>query len=249
MRQARVIVWFSCGAASAVAAKLAIEKYGERAIIVYCDTMASEHPDNRRFFNDVQNWLGRTITVIKSEKYKNVDEVFEKRRYLSGIAGAPCTVEMKKVPRFNFQLPDDIHIFGYTAEEQARIADFEQDNPELYFDWILRDTGYSKKRCLYAIEDAGIELPEMYKLRFENNNCLCCVKASSPHYWRKSRLFFPDVFARRAAHSREYGARLVRINGERKFLDELPPDEDGTLWDSIEPVVEDLSCGPQCSRA
>lgn len=247
MDNSRVIVWFSCGAASAVAAKLAIKKYGQRIIVAYCDTMATEHTDNQRFFDDVQNWLGREITRIKSEKFATIDDVFEYRRYLSGIAGAPCTVEMKKVPRFAFQEPDDIHIFGYTADEGGRIANFEQNNPEVYLDWILRDKGYSKQRCLREIERAGIALPVMYALGFEHNNCLACVKATSPRYWRRTRLHFPEAFERRVRQGREYGARLVRINGERKFLDELPPDDVLSLWADIEDFQEDLSCGPQCT--
>lgn len=98
MQDTRILVWFSCGAASAVAAKLAIAKYQERAIIVHCDTLASEHPDNARFFADVQRWLGREIITIKSSKYATIDDVFEERRYLANIWGAHCTIEMKKVP-------------------------------------------------------------------------------------------------------------------------------------------------------
>jgi hypothetical protein len=247
MDESRVVVWFSCGAASAVAAKLAIEKYAERAIVVHCDTLASEHPDNRRFYDDVQRWLRREIITIRSRKYATVDDVIEARSYLSGNKGAPCTVELKKVPRFGFELPDDVHIFGYTADEAGRIEDFANTNFELQLEWILRDQGYSKKRCLRAIEDAGIELPEMYRVGFDHNNCLACVKATSPDYWRRTRRLFPEVFARRAEQSRKYGARLVRINGERKFLDELPPDSELALWAAIEPVAEDLSCGPQCA--
>lgn len=247
MDDSRVVVWFSCGAASAVAAKLAIEKYGTHACVVYCDTMQSEHPDNARFFDDVQRWLRREIITIKSTKYKSVDDVFEKRAYMAGIKGAVCTTEMKKIPRFHFQLPDDVHIFGFTDEEQRRITNFEQHNPDLRLDWILRDSGYSKKRCLYTLEQAGIQLPEMYRLGFANNNCLGCVKATSPTYWQRVRRNFPEVFERRAKRSREIGARLVRINNERKFLDELPPDEEFSLWAGIEDVREDLSCGPQCA--
>jgi hypothetical protein len=55
----RRLVWFSCGAASAVAAKLAVEKYEDACEVVYCDTMATEHPDNQRFFNDVERWIGQ----------------------------------------------------------------------------------------------------------------------------------------------------------------------------------------------
>lgn len=72
----RHIAWFSCGAASAVAAKLAVEKYGSKCEVVYCDTLASEHPDNRRFFADVERWLGRPIRVIRSDKYATIDDVF-----------------------------------------------------------------------------------------------------------------------------------------------------------------------------
>lgn len=55
----RVIAWFSCGAASACVAKLASVLYGPELNVVYCDTMATEHPDNQRFFEDVQRWIGR----------------------------------------------------------------------------------------------------------------------------------------------------------------------------------------------
>lgn len=246
MNAPRVIAWFSCGAASAVAAKLAIEKYGERVTVAYCDTMAAEHSDNRRFFDDVQQWLGRDILKIKSEQYASIDDVFQRRKYMAGIKGAPCTVEMKKVPRFAFQQVDDIHIFGLTADEQGRIERFEKSNFELGLDWILRDAGYTKKHCLAEIKRAGITPPAMYALGFANNNCLGCVKATSPTYWQRVRRHFPEVFERRAAQSREIGARLVRINGERKFLDEMPRDTE-PLWASIDDIQEDLSCGPQCS--
>lgn len=242
----RVVVWFSCGAASAVAAYLAIQKYGDRAVIVNCDTLSSEHPDNLRFFYDVEVWLKRSIACIKSVKYDTVDDVFEARKYLGGIAGAPCTAELKKVPRFVFQQPDDIHIFGLTADEGKRIATFTKNHPDLQFDWILQDQGITKEHCFHILKDVGIALPEMYKLGFANNNCIGCVKATSPHYWRLIRKHFPEAFTRRSEQSRRFGARLVRINGVRHFLDELPEDAQISLWDAIEPVVEDISCGPQC---
>ncbi len=42
----RIVVWFSCGAASAVAAKLAVEKYNN-VMVVYCDT-GGEHPGTEK---------------------------------------------------------------------------------------------------------------------------------------------------------------------------------------------------------
>jgi hypothetical protein len=239
----RVIAWFSCGAASAVAAKLAVQKYGDDCRVVYCDTLKAEHPDNARFMADVAQWIGREIEIIRSVKYASIDEVFAARRYLAGVAGAPCTVEMKKVPRFAYQMPDDRHVFGFTLDEQDRIEGFERNNPELDLDWILRDREIGKKQCFRMLEAAKIRLPKMYELGFANNNCIGCVKASSPAYWARVRRHFPEVFALRAEQSNAYGARLVRIDGERRFLNELPLDDALPLFDGPE---EDVSCGPQC---
>ena len=55
----RIIGWFSCGAASAVAVKLT------RALPVYCDTGA-EHPDNIRFLADCERWFGLKVERLKS---------------------------------------------------------------------------------------------------------------------------------------------------------------------------------------
>jgi hypothetical protein len=200
--------------------------------------MATEHPDNARFFDDVQRWIGRRIQRIRSSKYQTIDDVFEKRRYLSGIKGALCTVEMKKFPREAWQLPDDVHIFGYTADESKRASNFEERNQSLRLEWILIDRGIDKAACQRMLSGAGIALPAMYGLGFGHNNCLGCVKATSPGYWNRIRAHFPEVFARRAHQSRTLGVRLVRIRGSRAFLDELPANEDAPD-DAIE-------CGPAC---
>ena len=240
MTEERVVAWFSCGVASAVAAYLAIEKYGkDKVVVAYCDTMADEHPDNQRFFDEVQDWLDIKIERLKSNKFSRVDEVFESRSYMSGIMGAPCTLELKKVPRFDFQKADDIHVFGYTADENHRIKRFKEQNPDVKVDWVLSDQGYSKSLCLMTIGSAGIEIPMMYQLGYSNNNCLGCVKASSAKYWNQIRVDFPEVFKVRAERSSSVGARLTRFKNERIFLDELPTD--------YRPADrEEISCGIEC---
>src|SRR5689334_12245697 len=96
----RRVVWFSAGAASAVAAKLTLERHPSETEIVYCNTARSEHRDNYRFRVDCEKWFGRSIFTISSKKYDSVDEVFMTRRYMAGPKGAICTTEMKKLPRF-----------------------------------------------------------------------------------------------------------------------------------------------------
>lgn len=234
------VVWFSCGAASACVAKLAKEELGSGLQVVYCDTIQTEHPDNQRFFDEVQDWIGHPIQKIKSTRYESVDDVIEKRRFMSGPGGALCTVEMKKRPRFEFQHPLDVHFFGMTSDEARRVTRFKEQNPELRLRWILLENGLSKDDCLKMVADAGIELPAMYRLGYRNNNCLGCVKATSPAYWNKVRVDFPEVFERRVRQSRELNVKLTRVKGKRVFLDELEPE-------NVEYVDEDLSCGPQCS--
>jgi NAD(P)-dependent dehydrogenase (short-subunit alcohol dehydrogenase family) len=234
----RVLVWFSCGAASAAAAKLAIETYGDACEVVYCDTLGTEHPDNARFFADVERWIGRPITVIRSEKYADIDDVFQRTRFMAGIAGARCTTELKKLPRIAFQRDTDTHVFGYTSEEARRAVSFEEANPALVVEWLLIERGITKRDCLDMLRAAGIALPAMYGLGFDHNNCLACPKATSPGYWNRTRRLFLEVFERRARQSRLLGVRLVRVKGVRMFLDELPPEADAP--------DDDIDCGPVC---
>ena len=236
-KDGRLVVWFSAGAASACALKLVAHL---NPMAVYCDTSKDEHKDNERFRRDVEAWTGVRVTTIASKLYASVEDVFEARSYMSGPAGAPCTVEMKKVPRFDFQRADDTHVFGMTIDEKRRIARFESDNHDMNLTWPLVEAGMSKPDCLRMIEAAGIAIPAMYLLGYENNNCAGCVKATSPAYWNLVRKTHPAVFARRCEQSRRLGARLVKLKGVRIFLDELPEQ-------AAERVAEDLSCGPQCS--
>ena len=192
----RVVVWFSCGAASAVAAKLATEKY-QHVEVCYCDTLAYEHDDNERFMRDVETWIGQPITILRSEKYKDIFDVFAKTKYLVGVRGARCTVELKKKVREDYQRHGDIQILGMTADEVNRIERFEDGNPDQTWEWILEDQEINKSDCYRIIQEAGIELPMMYKLGYNNNNCIGCVKGQSG-YWNKIRKDFPDVFNRMA---------------------------------------------------
>ena len=49
----KIAVWFSCGAASAVALKLTVEKYGLDNVYAVNNPVIEEHDDNLRFLDDV----------------------------------------------------------------------------------------------------------------------------------------------------------------------------------------------------
>lgn len=219
----RTLVWFSAGAASAVAAKLAIaETGGENLVIAYTDP-GSEHPDNKRFIDECEEWFGFPVQRLKSEKYKDTWDVWERERYLVGPTGARCTGELKKKVRFRFERPDDRQVFGYTSEEKNRAERFREQNPGVFLWTPLIERELNKSDCLAIIDRAGIELPVMYKLGYLNNNCIGCPKGGIG-YWNKIRRDFPEVFDRMAKVERSLNASVLKDRNGRIFLDELDPE-------------------------
>lgn len=221
----RVVSWFSCGATSAVATKLAVEKY-PKAVVAYCDT-GSEHEDNSRFMTDCAAWFGAPILTLRSAKYTDIWDVFEKTKYLAGVKGARCTTELKKLVRREFEMPDDLQVFGFDVNETDRAQRFRDNNPEVSVWFPLIDAGLTKQDCLDRIRGAGIELPAMYKLGYRNNNCIGCVKGQAG-YWNKIRVDFPEVFDRMAKTERLLNVAICKTyaggkSRQRLFLDELPP--------------------------
>lgn len=247
-----IAVWFSCGAASAVAAKLAIEEYGSRCNVrVINSPIAEEVEDNRRFLADVEQWIGQKIELAVNPMYPcgSAVEVWGERKAMSFASGyAPCTEELKKKPRqvweslnlFNFDNSNWL-VLGFTSDERARHERFvltERNNllP------LLLERNISKVDCWHLLIEAGIELPEMYRKGFLNANCVGCVKATSPTYWNMVRRHYPDVFRLRAEQSRALGVRLVRVEGVRIFLDQLDPAAVGRKMSGVE-------CGFFCEES
>lgn len=239
----RTLVWFSCGAASAVAAKLVTDE--REAEVLYCDTLAYEHPDNRRFLADVERWIGQPIKVLKSKVYTDIYDVFERTGYLVGTKGARCTVELKKLVREEYQLVSDLQVFGFTHEEKARAEKFKANNPEIKGHFPLIDWGYDKQMCINRLKQAGIELPMMYRMGYRNNNCIGCVKGQAG-YWNKIRKDFPETFDRMAKMERKLNVAInKRYKGKeriRVFLDELPPTA-GRYESEL-----DIECGVVCQN-
>jgi hypothetical protein len=230
----RTLIWWSTGAASAIMARLVLREEPE-ALIVRCET-GNEDPDNYRFEADAMRKLNRAVTLLRSDEYKDVWDCWQKKRYIAGVDGAPCTAAMKIAPRLAFQRPTDVHMFGYTAdaEDENRFERLKANFPEITARAILIEQGITKAATIAMVERWGIDLPRSYAMGFPNANCLetGCGKATSPDYWSLFRHHFPKKFARTAAYSREIGARLTRINNERIFIDEIPAD-----WPMTNPIV------------
>lgn len=243
----RIVGWFSCGNNSAVMSKLLVDKYPDDDVRIIRCVVANEHADNDRFHADVEKWIGRTIERRQSEEYADCWQVWEARRYMAGIKGAPCTIEMKKAVRWAFEKEwgPTHQAFGFSADEKKRADRFANGNPEIRLLRPLEESGLTKADCAAFIEGAGIELPVMYGLGFSNNNCIGCVKATSIVYWARTRHHFPDEFARTAELSRRLGCRLTRLKGKRIFIDEIPADFDWQKKDRSKQVECGVLCGSE----
>lgn len=239
--EGRILVWFSCGAASAVAAKVAVDAYGKRreVVVMNVDMREDEHPDNQRFLQDVEKWIGQKIIRVKSEKYSGIFDVFEKDRYIAGHAGAACTKRLKRDIFKQYTLPGDTVVIGMTSDERTRIDDLVSRRPGEKFLWLLVDCGITKDDCYHILQSAGIKLPVMYELGFSHNNCLGCVKGKMYH-WNQVRKLFPERFKRMAEIEREIGYAIIKDNDTPVFLDELEP---GRGRREEEPNIE---CGLLC---
>ena len=232
------VAWFSCGATSAVACKLALQMYDD--VEIYYIETGSHHPDSKRFLRDCEKWFGKKINILRS-KYKDVIDVIEKFRFVNSPHGATCTSQLKTRVRQKFEAehPEITHyIWGFEkgVKEENRAKRMCERYTEYKHLFPLIEKNLDKESCLALLQSVNIEIPEMYKLGYHNNNCIGCVKGGMG-YWNKIRKDFPEVFNRMAETERKIGHSCLK----QYFLDELPLDA-GRDEKELTPVCS-IYCG------
>jgi 3'-phosphoadenosine 5'-phosphosulfate sulfotransferase (PAPS reductase)/FAD synthetase len=245
MNKPYTICWFSAGVSSAVACKLAIEEIDE-VLYIHID---DQHDDTLRFVKDVEAWIGKPITILQHDEHKTVDSVCRKNRYMSGVAGARCTMTLKKQVREVWERENANrypfrYVWGFDTGEVDRIDRVIETQPEFTHLFPLLDAKMHKQEVHETLKASGIKRPKMYELGYQNNNCIGCIKSQSPAYWNKIRVDFPEYFEARRSLADELGVKLVKLtqDGEsvRISLSELDPEE----GKGLEPIVDE--CGILC---
>lgn len=241
----RAVVRYSCGIPSAVTAKLALAEFGHDRVEIVRSNTRSENPDNERFMADCEAWWGKKVTVVESAEYRDIWDVFRKGRFIVSHQGAKCTGVLKREPFYEWSRPSDMLMFGYTsdARDAERAVRLKAASAE-YVRFPLIERGLTRSDCMAMVERAGIEAPLMYRLGFNNNNCLGCPKGGMG-YWNQIRVHYPVEFERMCCIQDELGLGswfLVR-RGERISLRMLRP-EDGRH----EPQ-KDIECSVMCLAA
>ena len=231
-----IIGWFSCGATSAVACRLALEMYSD--VHIYYIETGSSHPDNTRFLKDCERWFDCEINIIRSSKYSSVEDVLLNRRFINSPHGAACTYELKKKVRYNLEKSlqhwdGQVLGFEFSTREINRALRFKEQYPETKPLFPLIDCKMTKTNALGILQKAGIEIPAMYRLGYSNNNCIGCVKGGIG-YWNNIRVDFPEVFVRMANIERQINATCLKGEAGKIFLDELDPHR-GNMFDTLIP--------------
>jgi hypothetical protein len=92
----------------------------------------------------------------------------------------------------------------------------------------LIEANLNKSDVLAMVDRAGLVLPLMYRLGFDNANCIGCPKGGQ-NYWQHIRQHFPQRFVQISGIQQSIGpgANFLRFRsgpraGERMSLAELP---------------------------
>lgn len=236
-RPKETVAWFSAGATSAVACKLALKKYPDLKIL-YIET-GSHHPDNERFLRDCERWFEKEIVTLRSMYYKDVFDVIERTHFIRSHIGASCTGKLKIDVRKQYEYEHNIerYIWGFDFDknEIRRSERMVERYPEFQHEFPLIDQKLDKPACLCLLEQAGIELPVLYRMGYHHNNCVPCVK-SSMGTWNRTRRDFPELFDRMAKLERKIGYHCLGSC----YLDELDPDAGRN--ETVEPACS-IFCG------
>lgn len=198
---------------------LALREYSN-VTIIRIET-GSEHPDNERFMKECEEKLfHQPIKVARSEKYANVVDVIERKRFINSPFGASCTYELKKKVRYKIE--DEIkcwdnQVYGFDTSERRRAQRFIEQYPATRPLFPLISHNLSKEDCLAILDKYGIQIPTMYQLGYNNNNCIGCVKGGKG-YWNMIRKDFPATFNRMASLERQISHSCIKDC----YLDELP---------------------------
>lgn len=245
----RYVCQFSCGAASAVATKITLAEADGEVLIVNA-FVKQEDDDNRRFLADCEKWFGRSVQVLRDEKYgASTHEVWRRKRFMKGPRGAPCSLELKRKLLNTISKPGDVNVIGFTVEEEDRLLELREHFKDKIWSAPLIEKNLTKSDCLGILDRVPIEIPRMYRLGYDNANCIGCPKGGQ-NYWQAIREDFPEEFhqIKTIQESIGPGANFLQFRsgprkGERMSLADLPTGR-GNMSD--EPS---FSCSFYCEMA
>jgi len=214
------IVAYSGGVASAYVAKIVLEENKE-AIIYFNDTKW-EHPDLYRFNSDIEKHL-RCKIYIDSDG-RNPEEVFFDQHMLGNNRAPICSRVLKANRLQKFAVAGDIVYFGITEDEIHRAGRIRAVYTPKGIDsrFPLIEQHITKKEIFDYWVNSGIEIPYMYKVGFEHNNCSGgCVRAGKKS-WTRLLETDPATYEKRSDVERRFN---MQFNSHYSFIKGCTLDE------------------------
>jgi hypothetical protein len=197
-----VIMWWSAGVTSAVAAKICIDWFGKENVRIVFLSTKNEDDSSYTFLTQCENWYETKIEILENKKYDSIQDVWYRFNSLNVASGAICSSELKRDVRRVFTTANKFsyQAFGFDCDEIKRAKGMAKNNPDINPVFPLLALMLSKKDCIEIIQSANslflqIEIPKPYLLGFENNNCFKtgCVQGGIG-YWQKIQRDFPYKF-------------------------------------------------------
>ena len=181
------IVLYSGGLGSYFTAKRLLEQgiAKEDMILLFTDTKY-EDKDLYRFLKDTTDKLG--IPLTDHSDGRDIWKVFKDHKYLGNSRIDPCSDDLKRKMSRKFikqYKPDECRIYlGFDWTEMHRLERAQKAWLPYIVDAPLCYKPYIDKRDMKRLlKDDDIELPYLYTMGLEHNNCSgFCIKAGIGHY-------------------------------------------------------------------
>jgi len=188
------IIQYSGGVDSAVAAWLVTQKVPkEDIVLLFHDVPGGHHEDMYRFNDDFSSFLGIPITEVT--RNETIWEAITRHHSMPSLWIQFCNYEFKIEPaeKFYATLTEPYVLYnGYAYEEQHR-AEKQKQKATREIKYPLIEAGITSKQAKKIVQGWGLKLPQPYEW-FEHNNCIPCWKSTSPGYWLKVAVYYPDRF-------------------------------------------------------
>ncbi len=212
----RRVVMFSGGVGSWAAAKRVAERYGTHDLVLLFTDTKAEDPDLYRFLDQATLNVGGDLVRIADGR--TPWQVFWAHHIIGNSRMAPCSRELKQWVANRWLSehcePGDTTIYtgvDWTEEHRhIRLRDRRAGEGWRYEAPMCEAPYLTKAMMFELLRDHGIELPYLYRLGFEHNNCsACCVRAGIGH-WVRLLWSLPDRYAEQEAREREFREHFGR---------------------------------------
>ena len=197
------IVALSGGVASAWVADYVIKNITSDAVMYFNDTKW-EDKDLYRFLNEIAAHIGKE--VFYDTDGRDPEQVFYDQNFLANNRVPLCSRILKAERLQKYAEPGDVLYFGIDATEAHRAVRIEAIYKKLGMEcrFPLIEEQVFKPTIYQWVESIGIEIPRLYRLGFEHNNCAGGCVRSGKRQWLHLLRTLPDVYAERERVEEEF---------------------------------------------